>query len=384
MKIAKLTWLHNGNYGSVLQALALQKFLKKSGYDVIDINYKASVLTKLLNYITNRNSPKLLIGKFKEFKRKNEYKNKEKFIVRYKRFEEFKNKNMNLTSLYRTPAELRQLNNNYDIFICGSDQIWSPALMNPTFYFSFIDEEKIKISYAPSFGVMNTTKAKKKKIENLLKSFKYISIREERGQAFIKELLNKDVPILVDPTMLINVKEWDSYICREPLIEKKYIFLYLLTPNRVYIENVKKFAEKKGLEVVVVPTLKGPFETGFIEITEAGPSEWLNLIKNSEYVFTDSFHGCIFSAIFHKEMVLYKRFSDKQKDSENSRIYTLTKFLNIEERLIDEDNLYTIDKFEKLDFESTDKIILEKASKSGEWLINAIEESFKGEKYEQY
>ena len=379
MKIAKLTWLHNGNYGSVLQALALQEFLQKRGYNIIDINYKASIPTKLLNYIMNRNSPKLLIGKIKEFKRKKECKNPEKFILRYKRFEEFKNKNMNLTPLYKTPKELKKIKDDYDIFICGSDQIWSPALMNPIFYLSFVDRQKIKISYAPSFGVMNTTETKKRKIKKLLKNFKYISIREERGQAFISELLEENVPIVVDPTMLINMDEWNHYVCKEPLVKEKYIFLYLLTPNKIYIENVKKFAEKKGLKVVVVPTIKGPFETKFIEIPEAGPSEWLNLIKNSQYVFTDSFHGCIFAAIFHKEMVLYKRFSDRQKDSENSRIYTLTKFLDIEERLIDQSNLETIYEFKTIDFKNIDSIILKKANESGNWLINAIEKSVKGE-----
>lgn len=372
MKVAKITWLYNGNYGSVLQALALQKFLKDNGIDVIDLNYNASPLTKLVNWFVNRNSFELMLGKFKEAKNSNNISNDERFKIRARKFTEFKNKNIKMTKLCRTNSQLKNVAKDYDAFICGSDQIWSPALFNPIFYLSFVDEEKKKISYAPSFGVIKTTNYKKKKISKLLKRFNYISVRETQGQELVKELIGKDVTVQVDPTMLLKKNQWNEYIGKEKIKKEKYIFCYLLTPNDVYIESVKKFAEKKECKVVIVPTIKGPFDTGFEEIPEAGPSEWLNLIKNAEYIFTDSFHGCIFSTIFEKEVFLFKRFSDDSKKSENSRIYTLTKWLEIENHLIDKNNINDIYNLNIINYNRVNKLIEEKAIESRKWLIDTL------------
>ncbi len=377
MKIAKITWLYNGNYGSVLQAVALQKFLKNNRIDVVDLNYNASLTTKLMNWFLNRNSMDLMVGKFKESKMKKSIGDDERFRIRAQRFDEFKKKNLNVTKLCTKNSQIKEISKEYDTFICGSDQIWSPALLNPIFYLSFVDNEKTKISYAPSFGVIKTTDYKKKKISKLLSRFDSISVRETQGQTLVKELIGKDVTVQVDPTMLLNKDDWNEYIEESKIENKKYIFCYLLTPNQKYIDNIKEFADKKGLEVVIVPTIKGPFNTGFKEIPEAGPAEWLNLIKNAEYIFTDSFHGCIFSIIFEKEVFLYKRFSDESKNSENSRVYTLTKWLDIEERLIDEKNMEKIYKVEKINYTKVNKLVSEKAKESKEWLLNAINEGKK-------
>ena len=375
MKIAKLTWLYNGNYGSVLQAFALQKFLENEGYNVIDLNYKPSISTKLINWVTSRNSFSLFFDKYKGLKNKSSFTDDTLIRARAENFKRFKEENIKLTKLCKNPRELKKVAEDYDVFICGSDQIWSPKLMNPIFYFSFLNENKIKISYAPSFGVTDTTVEKKKKIGKLLEKFDYISIRENQGQELIKEITGKDVPVQVDPTMLLDKDEWEKYSGTEKIIEKDYVFCYLLTPNKEYIENVRKFAKEKNLEVVIVPTEKGPFNTGFIEHYEAGPKEWLNLLKNSSYVFTDSFHGCIFSVIFQKNVFLYKRFSDNSKKSENSRIYTLTKWLEIEERLIDNTNMEKIFDLKNVDYEKVAKNLRNKSQESSKWLLDVINES---------
>ena len=372
-KIAKLTWLHNGNFGSVLQAVALQRFLIEQGYDVVDLDYKSSIGEKLKNWLRNKNSPKLFLGKFQEAKLKKNYKQPEKFENRSEKFFDFKKQWLKCGRLCTNPKQIKEEAKKYDIFICGSDQIWSPALMNPVFYLDFVSKEKKKIAYAPSFGVMNTSDEKKKKIKNYLESFDYISVREIQGQKFIKELLNQEVPVVVDPTLLLNEKIWKEYANKKiEKIEQKYVFCYLLTPNEKYIQAVSEFAKKRNLQVIIVPTSKGPFETGFKEIIDVGPSEWLGLIKNATYVCTDSFHGCIFSAIFHREFILFKRFKDKDKASENSRIYTLANMLEVEDRIVDEGSVNNIDKVNPLDFEKIDRIIADKARESKEWLLNAL------------
>lgn len=371
-KIAKLTWLHNGNFGSVLQAVALQRYLQDEGYDVIDLDYNASVSTKLMNWFKNKNSVRLFWGKYKEAKTKKQYNKEKEFSIRRKMFSEFKNMWMKKTDLCRTPEEIRKISNNFDVFICGSDQIWSPALMNPVFYLDFVPDSKKKIAYAPSFGVTSATAQKRKQIAEYVKRFDYVSVRELQGQEFIKEITAMDVPVVIDPTLLLNGEVWEEYTI-EPDNDEEYIFCYLLTPNESYVRAVREVAKEKNMKVVIIPTSKGPFNTGFDEAIEVGPAEWLGYIKKAECVFTDSFHGCLFSSIFHKDFVLFKRFKDGNKVSENSRIYTLAKLLEVEDRIVDENNMDKIGYMKALDFEKIDDIIAQKSNESKNWLLDALE-----------
>lgn len=368
-KIAILTWLHNGNFGTALQAYALQRVISEQGYEVENMNYCASPFIKLRNWIENRNSPQLLIGKILALKKRKEFKYHE--LMRDTKYSKFKDNYMNLSRLCKSPNELKQLATRYDLFICGSDQIWSPALMNPVYYFSFLPSSCKRIAYAPSFGVTDTTNRKKKQIRNYIGKFDYISIREVEGQKLIKELSGKDVPVCVDPTMLLEVMQWDQII-NEPIVMGKYIFCYFLTKNLSYIESVRKISEKVGLKVVIVPTPKGPFETGFVEKLDVGPNEWLNLIRYASYVCTDSFHGCLFAALFHIEFYVYKRFSDSNKKSENSRIYSLTALLGTEDRIIGEDDTGTEMSKTALDYNVIDRNVEKAREQSSKWLFNAI------------
>lgn len=370
-KVAILTWLNNGNYGSLLQAYALQSFITQLGYDVEDIDYKASKKTKLLNWIKNKNSPYLFIGKIKERLEKIRSKESKSFAIRDKLFNEFKNNNIKTTKIYTSPKEILEVKDKYDIYVCGSDQIWSPKLMNPIFYFSFLPETAHKVAYAPSFGVSMIEENKKEKIIKYLSSFDAISIREEKGRELLKELLGKDFTVQIDPTLLIDSSEWKS-ISKENTIDKKYILCYLLTPNQKYVDMIKEFADKQNLKVVLITTPIGPFNTGFEEKVDVGPAEWLGLVNNSEYVCTDSFHGCIFSLIFNKQFTLFKRFSDNTTWSQNSRIYNLANKFNVENRIVDENGRINYE--DKVNYEKVNKLIKIEKENSAKWLKNVLEE----------
>lgn len=368
-KIAIMTWLYNGNYGTVLQAYALHTFVKNAGYDVENINYKSSLKTKLKNWIVNKNSPALFVGKFKEKFSKTDSVANEK---RNENFSDFLKSNIKLTELASSPDELLKFGNNYDAFICGSDQIWSPYLMNPPYFLSFVPDNKPKIAYAPSFGVTSTSAKKEKMICDFVKRFDYVSVREKQGSDFLKRITGRDYPVMVDPTMLLERKDWEK--CIGDRIEKeKYIFCYMLTYNQKYVNAVKEYADKNKLKVILIKKDIGFENTGFTIVEDAGPQQWLNYIKYAENVFTDSFHGAIFSIIYHKEFVLFKRFSDKSGASQNSRIYTLTEMLNIKDRIVDEASLDKIGNMSAVDFEKTDCIMQTNAKKSGDWLLDALE-----------
>lgn len=370
-KIAKLTWLNNGNYGSILQAYALQSHILQLGYDIEDIDYKASNKTKLLNWFKNGNSPYLFVGKIKEKVERLRSKEKIDFTQRNMLFKEFKKENIKTTKIYTSPKELKEIGNKYDAFICGSDQIWSPKLMNPVFYFNFLPENAYRISYAPSFGVSSIDEKKKKKIKKYIEKFNAISIREEKGSELVKELTGKECPVQIDPTLLINVDEWKR-LAKPSEIKEKYIFCYLLTPNTKYIEMIKEVAKNKNMKVVIVLTPVGPFNTGFEEKVDVGPAEWLGLINDAEYVCTDSFHGCIFSMIFNKQFTLFKRFSDTTTWSQNSRIYNLAKMFNVENRIVDEETKINLN--ESINYNKVNNLIEIEKNKSSNWLKEALGE----------
>ena len=119
MKIAILTWLHNGNYGTLLQAYALQRFLRREGYDVSNINYKPSTIEKAKNLIKCHNSFSLFKEKFDGYLSKKQGQ-PELLCQRNKAFEQFLSKNFNLTKQYSKPNELTELSGKYDYFLLGT------------------------------------------------------------------------------------------------------------------------------------------------------------------------------------------------------------------------------------------------------------------------
>ena len=369
-KVAILTWLNNENYGSILQAYALQAFIKNNGYNVVDIDYDASNRAKLINWIKNRNSLNLFGDKIKRKTSKIFSKNTIYFSQRKLKFKDFKKENIVTTRKYSSPKELIELRNKYDIYVCGSDQIWSPKLMNPVFYFSFLDKDDYKISYAPSLGVSNIDDRKKELIKELLKGFNFISVREEKGKELLKDLTKKDITVQLDPTLLLCKEDWEKLLINRNNINNEYIFLYLLTPNDKYIEKVKEIAKRENLNVKVVLTDIGPYNTGFEELSDVGPLDWLALIKGAKYVFTDSFHGSIFSIIFNKQFILFKRFNDMKKGSENSRIINLSKKFGFEDRIADENT--KIGSITPIDYTIINKKMYEERIKSQKWLLNAL------------
>ena len=349
----------------------IEIYLKNEGYEVENINYISSLKTKLKNWLVNRNSPALVVYRIKEkFFKKDSVANEKK----NENFSDFLNSNIKLTELVSSPEELGKFDNSYDAFICGSDQIWSPYLMNPPYFLSFVPDNKPKIAYAPSFGITSTSAKKEKIICDLVKRFDYVSVREKQGSDFLKRITGKDYPVMVDPTMLLERKDWEK--CISDRIEKeKYIFCYMLTYNAKYVNVVKEYADKNKLKVILIKNDTGFENTGFTVVEDAGPQQWLNYIKYAENVFTDSFHGAIFSIIFHKELVLFKRFSDKSRTSQNSRIYTLTEMLDIKDRIVAESSLDKIGNMKTIDFEKTDCIMQTNSKKSGDWLLNALEKA---------
>lgn len=373
-KVALMTWIHHDNYGTVLQGLATKNVVNSLGHELEGIDYisegydRITKLEKLLN-------PSKVKEKLIQNIRGMEYYKNIKCDKRKIAFEEFRKKHLKLKKA-QTSSELYALNTEYDAFICGSDQIWSPKEYNSKYYLDFVEIKEKKIAYAPSFGrSIIKDELVKKRIKESIEGFKHLSVREYEGAKLIKEISGREVKVVVDPTLLVSKKEWNQYES-DIKIEGKYLVCYFLGNNESYWKHIEEISKKYNLKVIVIPIFEVDLKRDFTIMEGVGPGEFLSLIKNAELVCTDSFHGSIFSIIYNTAFLTYKRFSDKNIESQNSRIYNLLKLFNLEEKLISGNN-DSIENIFNFDFEKVMKKVEQEKNKSMNYLINSLEDAFK-------
>ena len=342
MRIAIITWCNYYNYGTYLQAFALQHYLKKQGYDAVTLDDFQFTQAKL-----NCN----VCGKIKERIKatfsKNYFRFRKKNELTIERFLDFKNKYIIID---KDVCPLSNLDKKYDFYICGSDQIWNMNVMvegGINFFFAYFTN-KPKISYAPSFGVKELSESTRHIIKPLLKNFKDISVREYDTINELQNVLNRDVTLVADPTFLLNQNEWSQAIDIQKDYTKPYLLLYLLTYNSRYIKIAEEYAYKNNLDFRIIHSVNVNY-LGRVTVI-AGPKEFLYMIKNASFVFTDSFHACIFSIIFERQFFVFKRFDDNDRKSQNSRIYCLLKTADITDRLLDSNNLNIVDGCQKINY----------------------------------
>ena len=347
MKIGILTWLHNGNYGSILQAYALQKALRNQGYQTENIDYAPSNVKKVENLIKNKNSLKLFLEKWDAYCAKKVAGSPRELSEKQKKFEDFRENYINITRRYSSPKEVATIDGEFDAYICGSDQIWSPVLLNPVFYFDFLSDTERKIAYACSFGVSSIKGKKATKITNYLNRFDYISVRESSGCEIVKNLTGKVVPVMPDPTLLLQRTDWDK-VSKYNLNLNNYIFCYFLSWNEEYWKYVENVSQQLGYQIVIVPSVKQTYQVDAKILKNIGPEEWVGLVKNASYVITDSFHGTVFSIIYNKPFTVLKRFSDDNPRSQNSRIYTLLEHYNLTNRLGINTDIFNLQEYTKV------------------------------------
>ena len=196
-----------------------------------------------------------------------------------------------------------------------------------------------------------------------LSEIKYISVREESGAKIIKELTGRDAPVLVDPTLLLTREKWLTIA--KPAKNKpkdKYLVTYFLggVPKE-YKKEIKKFAKNNQLKIINLGDIK---ET---KTYITGPSEFLDYINSCDIIFTDSFHGTVFSILFEKPFVVYKRVGGS---SMYSRIKTLLKMFKLESR--EYEKVRIDNSLFEIDYSHVPKILEIERSKSYNYLKEAL------------
>lgn len=329
MKIGLLTWYKNDNYGSALQAYSLYKVLNKFGKcDVINYSNSHKPQKNTVFYIGQMQ--KIYERYIKRTQRKRFLK---EIKLRSDKFTNFYCNNFTFTDNCVDYNDLYNLQNKYDMFICGSDQIWNPKFYSNINFLGFIKDSNKIISYAPSIGVNSLLNLKyTDDIKKNLERFKYLSIRENTGKKAITELINRDAVVCCDPTILIGKDYWNKLIKCESQ-DEPYILCYFLSDNKRYWTYVEKLRNKMDINIKVIPINQNDIDRNYQYLSGVGPLELLSYIKNAKYVCTDSYHGTIFSIIFEKPFTVLRRFNDDSSFSQNSRLYDFLELTDMKNRL---------------------------------------------------
>lgn len=287
---------------------------------------------------------------------------------RHKNFQDFEKQYLHISDKLITHNDTASTwGEQYDYFVCGSDQIWNPgyATTSDLAFLSFSPKEK-NIALAPSFGVSAIPESMREMYQKGINGIEGLSVREEAGKKIISELTGRDAEVLVDPTMAIDVKEWER-IAKKPEIDmpKKYILCYFLgRVDKKYKEAIRKVAKQKSLKIIPL------FDIEHSEYYTLDPTEVLYCIKNAEMVMTDSFHGTVFSILFHKNCKLFER--NEGGISMSSRIETLLKKFELKDSYTGE----SICEIEKQKWDRVDEILVSEKNKTVQYIKNALEINF--------
>jgi len=339
MKLATTTWYHYRNYGTALQAVALTSVLRSLGHDPRMICYKPiGYFRTLPDYSVSAFSKRV----YRKIKNRGTATIGEIFCDERKDllFESFLNTYIHFTDVCATTSDLERLNDQFDAFVCGSDQIWSPLVFNPKYYLDFVHDPAKKIAYAPSIGVEEIEdRYIKTEITKLLKEFGSLSIREEAGQKLIKALTGRDSSVVLDPTLLLTSQHWEEqFDLKQQHSEKPYLLVYMLGNNPEHWKAASETAAYLGLELRVIPVYKNDLYREGCLTEPVGPQEFLQLIHDASYVCTDSFHGIIFSLQFHRPFTAFSRFQKSDAKNQNSRILHLLNAVDMYSRLMTRNN----------------------------------------------
>lgn len=320
MKIKTITCHDVYNYGASLQAFALQQYLLSLGHDVEIIDYQPEYLQHSYNfwYIPKGHRFYNLCKRSKLFH----------FFYairllpityatwgRIRPFKDFKSKFLKCThEQFHDVTELRNGRLDADVFIAGSDQIWNCELPNgldPAFYLNFGDATAKRISYAASFAISKIPIEHKGTIKKYLSALNAISVREHTGVSIANDL-GYSATLVLDPVFLLSKNDWWQFVGIKPLVEENYILVYqLFTASKLIPQNALAFAKSHNLKIVSVND-KGIRNYADVNISNAGPVEFVNLLFHAKYVIADSFHATAFSIILNKPFSVYY---DKQNSS---------------------------------------------------------------------
>lgn len=370
-KVGIITFHASHNCGSMMQAYALQKTLKKMNVDNEIIDFQSFGQKDMYAVVHTKKEWKSFAKNMLTLPYR------KKIKLQWESYEQYKNKIFDLSDKqYSTTSELTETNNLYSSFISGADQIWNITIRDydDAYFLSFVTDNRKKNSYAPSFGAKRIEEYadNKQKYINFLNSYNNLSIRENNGKKWIKELTGRDAKLVLDPTLLLQE---DDYLeaMEDIAIDKNYIFYYSPKYNKKIDVLVKRIAKKYNKKVIVWNAteyyVKQERRNGFVLPEKINPGVYLYLIKHADLIITTSFHGSIFSTIYRKKFWTIKNGDMFNNDD---RVITLLKQIGFEDKLIDLEFDNNKDYFEEINYTNYERKLDELKKESINYLKKCI------------
>lgn len=348
MRIGILTYHRAINYGAVLQAFALKKYVESQGHSVDIINYN-NQKKKRSNYSIKNRIVSFIWRPIR-------------YCLGYKRkkqaFDAFtKNFMANDEGIIHNTEELKAyIDTHLDAVIVGSDQVWNSKIngCDEAFFLAFETTAK-KISYAASFGTSIVSDFDKKLIRENISDFDFVSVREETGKNIISEIDKKiNCSVVVDPVFLPGKQFWDDF-SGEQIIKEKYILCYVM-PGDAFVEKrivelAKQYSKKNKCKIIFLGRKEYmKFSLDGTDMVSVSPKQFVNLIRFSEFVITSSFHGTAFSIIMNKNFYSLINGNKLAEKRYGSRIVDLLTTLKIQNRCISTTDM--VDFLECIDYNS--------------------------------
>lgn len=357
VKIGILTTYYSENYGAALQAYALQQALTGMGREAQLIRYRNQAPSRCLLDMQKENKAQESLGRMIKRRLKN-LKVKlfgtgirpEDRMVRHKAFARFEEDSLLLSKeRFSSPEEFMKFaassSAGYDLYICGSDQVWNPLVhhFDPVYLLDFPTKAK-RVSYAPSIALNNLSEAETKRLAASVRKLDQISVREKDALQLLKPyLLEKTVQTVADPTFLLERKDWERLGSKKKLPES-YVLVYMLEYNanpKDAVKRIRDYALKHQAQVICLPYTKLRFghKLAVQEWYDVAPNDFIPLLLHAKCIFTNSFHATALSINNNKEFYVF--LQSAENGSIQSRITNLLETFHLQDRGVTEDSPYS-------------------------------------------
>ena len=347
MRCGIMTFHRAINYGAVLQAYALRRFvIENYNVDCDVIDYRAESIEKMYAYPRFSINPKALVKKFLAAPKR-------------KKFESFLYTKLQIGKSV-TREQLEEESEKYDLIITGSDQVWGKSRIgvDHSYFLDFVADTEKKASYAASMGAGTIDAENSEKYRTLLETFAHISVREHEAKVSLEQLLHRPVEESIDPTLLLNREKWQRIVPGK-FAGKKYVLIYMLTNSDSILSLARKIARERNLVIFNI-TDAYRSESGIRNLRGLGPEEWIDAFLNASYIVTNSFHGTAFAINFHVD---FNTEVSKGISKRGTRITDLLKLAGLEDRLLDGEPVT-----DSIDFSSCDAELRKQRVKAQDYL----------------
>ena len=347
------------NFGATLQAYGLQQYLETIGYENELILLKEDRIKK--RHCVKK--PHLLA--YDSFQKVYKYLHKKEIRRGKRRFKDFCEKYHKTTREYVGVDDLLKNPPLGGIYLSGSDQVFNPLNNKPHFFLQFGPQEIRRISYAASVGVDKIPTSKEEEFRKNLGAFDHISIREENSKELVEKFYGNNVDVNIDPSYLLDKEKWeeisDNSIART--LKKPYILVYVIYKSKWLSPYLKRLRKETKCDIVLIsygsyiPVYHNHY------VMDAGPKEFLGLVRNAKMVISSSYHGNVFSTIFQKP------FYALVNPDAQSRIMSMLELFGLDDRILTKDTKVDFN----LDYSQFEERLIDEINRSKAYFKKALE-----------